>query len=62
VVEFRYKGIKHAAFVRPVPEAEVIRIKDPVQGLLLLWKDGAEEYFGSERWVCFLFERGIATD
>ncbi len=57
IVEFRYRGIRHAALVTPVPDVGAIDVKDPVQGHLMFWKEGADDYFGSDRWVCFLFER-----
>jgi hypothetical protein len=57
IIEFRYNGIKHAAFAQVWPEQNVIEVKDPVQGLLYFNKETADEYFGSEEWQCFLFER-----
>jgi len=57
VVVFRYNGIRHAAYVWPILSLGLIEVKDPVQGLLHFQKDGASEYFGRDRWDCYLFSR-----
>ncbi|HDS30527.1 MAG TPA: hypothetical protein ENN67_05720 [Firmicutes bacterium] len=55
IIEFRHEGINHAAFVRPVSDVRMIEVTDPIQGLLYFKKKNADEYFGSEKWRCFLF-------
>ncbi len=57
VVIFRYRGIRHAAYVLPLPQIGGIQVKDPVQGLLDFRKDGADEYFENSVWDAYLFKR-----
>ena len=57
ILEFRYKGTKHAAYIKPGKVRRVMVVKDPVDGLLLFDKSGAEEHFGGDKWEIFLFEK-----
>ncbi len=57
IVIFRYSGIRHAAYIKAMPEFGLIEVKDPIQGLLHFYKDGAADYFGGETWNCYLFSR-----
>jgi hypothetical protein len=56
ILEFRYKGTKHAAYILPVPQLDMMQMKDPVDGLLYFDKPTAAEHFGSDRWEVYLFE------
>ena len=56
IVILKYNGIPHAAYVLPIEEMGAVEVKDPIQGLLHFYKDGADEYFGMERWDVYLFE------
>ncbi len=59
IVIFRYKGIRHAAYVSPMPDVGYIEVKDSIQGLLHFKKEGADDYFGGEKWDVYLFERDL---
>jgi len=57
IIIFRYKGIRHAAYILPMNDVGYIQVKDSIQGLLNFEKDGADNYFKSPEWDVYLFEK-----
>jgi len=57
IILFRKGGTPHAAYIKPLVDEGLIEMKDPVQGLLWFEKLYADEYFGSERWEIYLFDK-----
>lgn len=62
IAVFRYKGIRHAAYISQIREYNILRVKDPVQGLLHFEEDGANEYFDGDLWDCYIFEREVVIE
>lgn len=56
LVLFRRNGERHAATIKPVRELGVVDVRDPVQGRLYFTEEDANNYFGSEKWECYIFE------
>ncbi len=59
IIIFRYKQIRHAAYISQIKGYDLVRVKDSVQGLLHFERDGANDYFDGETLDCYLFERGL---
>ena len=58
ILIFRRHGTKHAAYILPSVDPGLMMAKDPVDGILYFSKDDANEWFGSDMWEVYLFERG----
>jgi ABC-type bacteriocin/lantibiotic exporter with double-glycine peptidase domain len=58
ILIFRRHGTRHAAYILPNVDPNMIQVKDPVDGLLFFSKAEAEDWFGSNEWEVYLFERG----
>lgn len=59
IIIFSSKGARHAAFISAIRDYNILRVKDPVQGLLHFEPDGANDYFEGDLWDCFIFRRGL---
>jgi predicted double-glycine peptidase len=57
VVTFTWQNEFHAVYVRPDKEHNVLDVKDPSMGRLYFKEDQVKDYFGSDEWDCYLFEK-----
>jgi len=56
LVFFTWEGSLHAVYVKPESRREYLTVKNPAMGLTMVYKNGVQEYFGSDWWTVFLFE------
>ncbi|MCX6645390.1 MAG: cysteine peptidase family C39 domain-containing protein, partial [bacterium] len=57
IIIFKSKGDRHAAYISQDSQLNLLRVKDPVQGLLNFETDGANDYFEGSVWDCYIFSR-----
>jgi hypothetical protein len=55
VAMLTYRDMYHAVYVKPDQEKGWLDVKDPSMGRLYIAKNQAEEYFGSDKWECYVF-------